>query len=39
LPLNPKTFYLITMDQMDQHWVNVMPDAKGSFELANVNYK
>lgn len=32
--------YLITMDQMDQHWVNVDAGAKKAVEeLGNVNYK
>jgi ribose transport system substrate-binding protein len=32
--------YLITMDQMDQHWVNVDKGAqKAAEELGNVNYK
>lgn len=32
--------YLITMDQMDQHWVNVDAGCKKAVsELANVNYK
>lgn len=35
-----KMIYLITMDQMDQHWVNVDKGAqKAAAELGNVEYK
>lgn len=35
-----KKIYLITMDQMDQHWVNVDKGAqKAAAELGNVEYK
>lgn len=34
-----KTVYLITMDKMDQHWVNVDSGAKTMAEGLNLNYK